>query len=55
MATYKIVSDNCTLGKVGATVTESELEGLNLQALLDGGHLEAVGVKTKSQTQLEGE
>jgi hypothetical protein len=55
MTTYKIVSDNCTLGKVGATVTESELDGLNLQALLDGEHLEAVGVKAKSQTQLEGE
>jgi hypothetical protein len=54
MITYKIISDNCTLGKIDATVTESELEGLNLQALLDGGHLETVGVKTKSQTQIEG-
>jgi hypothetical protein len=55
MATYKVISDNCTLGKVGATVTESELEGLNLQALLDGEHLEVIGVKTKTQSQVEGE
>lgn len=55
MTTYKIISDNCTLGKQGATVSEAELDGLNLQALLEGGHLEVVSSKSQKQSNTEGE
>jgi hypothetical protein len=52
---YKVTSDRSTLGIMGAIVNESELEGVNLQALLDGGHLEAVSTKSKTPTTVEGE
>lgn len=55
MTTYKIISDNCTLGKQGSTVTEAELDGLNSQALLEGGHLEVVSSKPQKQSNTEGE
>jgi hypothetical protein len=55
MRSFKILSDRLTIGKQGQTIDEDALDGANIQALLDGGHLEAVGVKTKSQSQLEGE
>jgi hypothetical protein len=55
MTSYKITSENCTLGKLGSTVTEAELHDLNLQALLDGGHLEVVSSKQTKQTTTEGE
>lgn len=55
MTSYKIISDNCTLGKQGSTVTEAELDGLNLQALLEGGHLEPVSSKPQKNTNTEGE
>lgn len=42
MATYKIISDNTTLGKSGDQVGEKDLDGLNVDALVDGGHLELV-------------
>ena len=55
MATYKIISDNCTLGNQGSTVTEAELEDVNFQALLEGGHLEVVSSKSQKTTTTEGE
>jgi hypothetical protein len=55
MTTYKVISDNCTLGKQGSTVTEAELEDVNLQALLEGGHLELVSSKSTKQTNTEGD
>jgi len=38
---YKIKTKNCTFGKLGETVTDKDLEGLNIEALIDGGHLAA--------------
>lgn len=55
MQSFKVISDNCTVGKQGATVTEAELDGLNLQALLEGGHLELVSSKSTKQSNTEGE
>lgn len=57
MATYKVISDNFTHGKQGSTVTETELEGLDLQMLVGAGHLEPISAKSnnKTQTQEEGE
>lgn len=42
MTTYRIKSDNTTLGKQGDTVAGAALDGLNVDALVDGGHLELV-------------
>lgn len=45
MTTYRIISDNLTLGNSGTTVSDDDLAGLNVAALITGGHLEAVSVK----------
>jgi hypothetical protein len=55
MASFKVISDNCTLGNQGSIVTEAELEDVNLQALLEGGHLEPVSSKPQKNTNTEGE
>lgn len=56
MASYKVISDNFAAAKKGATVSESELDGLNLQALLDAGHIApAAGKTAKTATEVEGE
>ena len=53
MTQYKIMSDNFSLGKQGATVDSDDLESLNVQALVDGGHLLEVYVKVVKQEQKE--
>jgi hypothetical protein len=57
MTLYKVISDNFTYGKRGSTVSESVLEGLDLQMLVEAGHLEPITAKTsnKQTTQAEGE
>jgi len=55
LASFKVISDNCTLGNQGSTVTEAELEDVNFEALLEGGHLEVVSSKTQKNTNTEGE
>lgn len=56
MTTYKVISDNFSLGKQGSTVNENELEGLDLVMLVEAGHLEPSNVKSsKNSTQAEGE
>lgn len=48
MTAYKITSDNTTLGKQGATVNDDALVGLNVNALIEGGHVvEVVNVAPK--------
>ena len=37
--TYIVVSDNCVLGSRGTTVTGEQIEGCNIAALIEGGHL----------------
>jgi hypothetical protein len=46
MAQYKIVSNNTTLGEFGTVISEEALDGLNIDALIEGGHLEVVPTKT---------
>lgn len=56
MKQYKVISDNFTYGKKGSTVTETELEGLDLVMLVDAGHLEPITTKSSNkQTQPEAE
>lgn len=52
MTTYRVLSENCTLGKQGDTVTDDQLEGVNVAALVDGGHLAEVSVRV-SKTELK--
>jgi len=49
MTTYKIVG-TCTVAGVepGGTVTDDDLEGCNIDALISGGHL-AAPPKTKEK------
>jgi hypothetical protein len=42
MATYKVISDNCTLGKVGQSIDSANDTSVNYDALVEGGHLEEV-------------
>jgi hypothetical protein len=51
--TYKIVSDNTTLGKPGESVSLVDLEGLNVEALVSGGHIEPVSIAGKKQDKKE--
>lgn len=53
MTTYKITSDNTNLGKRGESVNASDLNGLNVDALVAGGHLEPVSIITKKQDKKE--
>lgn len=53
MANYKVLSDNFALGEKGATVSDSALEGCNIDALLDGGHLIEIGAKSKQEKDTE--
>jgi hypothetical protein len=53
MANYKVISDNCTLGKQGDTISADDLDGVNVDALLDGGHLAEVNVKVLKQDTKE--
>lgn len=57
MQSFKVISENFTHGKQGSTVTETELQGLDLQMLVEAGHLEPIAAKvsTKTATQVEGE
>lgn len=42
MPIYKVTSDNTSLGKIGATVDNDDLEGINVDALIQGGHIAEV-------------
>ena len=49
MATYKVTSDNTSLGNIGDVVNNDDLVGLNVEALISGGHItEAKTVKTET-------
>jgi hypothetical protein len=51
MATYKITSDNFTLGQRDTTIDGDALDGYNVDALIEGGHLTNVSTKSvKTET-----
>lgn len=51
---FKILSDKCSLGKKGSTVTLDEKSGLNVDALIQGGHIAPVAAKpTTKETDKE--
>lgn len=53
MAQYKVISNNCTLGKQGATIDNKDCDGISFVALVEGGHLEEIKA-FKPQTIKEG-
>jgi len=46
MAQFKVLSDNFHLAEKGKTVDSAQLDGCNIEALVDGGHLAEVNAKT---------
>jgi hypothetical protein len=50
MATYKILSDRLTVGNKGQIIDETALEGANIAALIDGGHIAPVTNKKTEDT-----
>ena len=48
MASFKVLSDNFALGKQGETVDSELLDGCNISALVEAGHLAEVSLKSKS-------
>ena len=52
MATYKITSDNTSLGERGKTVSDEDIFGLNVDSLIEGGHIAEVTNKP-SVTKVE--
>lgn len=50
MTTYKVLSDNLTWPQ-GSTIDDEKLEGLNVQALIDGGHIKPENSKTKTDKE----
>ena len=50
METYLITSDRLIWGR-GAIVTAKDLEHVNIQALIDGGHISPQGVKKSAKTK----
>lgn len=49
MTTYKILSQNFALGKQGESVDSKALEGCNVEALIEAGHLAEVGGKVSKK------
>ena len=50
MATYKVLSENFAAGKQGDVLDSAVLDGCNIEALVEGGHIAEVNSKSKSVT-----
>jgi hypothetical protein len=50
METYLVTSDKLIWGR-GEIVTATDLEHVNVQALIDGGHISPQGVKKSAKTK----
>lgn len=48
MTTYKVLSERFALGKKGDTVDSALLDGCNISALVEAGHLAEVSAKSKT-------
>lgn len=48
MTSYKVLSDRFALGKKGDTVDSALLDGCNISALVEAGHLAEVSAKSKT-------
>jgi hypothetical protein len=55
MASYKVLSDNFSLAKQGETVDSASLDGCNIEALVEAGHLAEVSAKVSKTVTSEQE
>ena len=55
MASYKVLSDNFALGKQGEVLDSASLDGCNIEALVEGGHLAEVNAKISKSVTSETE
>jgi hypothetical protein len=53
MRQFKVTSHNFSGRAYGSTVEESDLAGLNIEALVEGGHLAAIGKPSPSKQPSE--
>lgn len=51
MANYKVISDLVTGKNPGDTITDDELLGCNVEALIEGGHLAVDTKPTKADKE----
>lgn len=52
---YKVTSSKVAGHEIGATVTEEDFEGINVPALIAGGHLTATKTNSRKPANLESE
>lgn len=45
MASYKVLSDRVADKSAGDTITDAELVGFNIEALIEGQHIQALAAK----------
>lgn len=51
MAQYKVTSDRLADHKEGALVSENDLPGANINALIEAGHLSEIGSKANKKQE----
>ncbi len=51
MTSYMVTSNKLAGFKIGDTVTDKDLEGVNVEALVDGGHLSTQSTKKSGKTK----
>jgi hypothetical protein len=51
MASYKVLSDLVDGKKAGDTITDEDLEGCNVAALIEAGHLSGETKSTKADKE----
>lgn len=49
MSTYKVTTDNLVGHAEGDTITDADLEGANIDALIEGGHITKTTSKKKDE------
>ena len=52
MSNYLVTSDRLSGFKRGDTVTNKDLEGVDIEALVDGGHLSTQSTKKGAKTKV---
>jgi hypothetical protein len=54
MASYKVIAENISGKNPGDTITDEELDGCSVEALISGGHIE-IAKTTKTIKEVEAE
>ena len=51
MATYKVTSELVAGKSLGDTITDEELQGSSIEALISGGHIEPTKTTKKAEAE----